>query len=919
MLLSPHVGWPREGRAAEPDPPADIPAEIRYEQHVAPILQRRCARCHGPQEAESGLRLDRRSSLLRGGDLGEPTVVPGKPKRSFLMLVVQGEADIVMPPEGEPLSDREIEILRRWIAAGAKMPTAAGDEDTTPLPWSYQPLRRPDPPHSPSLGSLENPLDAFVTRRLTEAGLNFSPDADRRTLIRRLYLVMLGLPPTPSEVDRFLADSRPDAWPRLVDRVLADPHYGERWGQHWLDVIRFGETHGYETNRERPHAWRYRDWVIDSLNRDLPYDAFIRAQLAGDALDEPIATGFLVAGPHDLVKSPDINLTLMQRQDELSDLINATSSALLGLTVGCARCHNHKFDPITQVDYYSIQAVFAGVQHADRPLPPDRRAKQRLARVQSRIDSLRERLKPFQPRTGALLEAVNARHNVEPLEPVEARWVRFTIEATNGAQPCIDELEIFAADDDRNVALASAGATAQSSSNLPGYEIHKLEHINDGRYGNSHSWISNEPGGWVQIQLAETTRIHRVEWARDRDGKYRDRVAVKYRIEVATEPDRWRQVASSERRQPFGANPDEPVYDFSTAAADQAAEGRRWLQQLKTALAERKQLSQPRMAYAGVFAQPQPTHRLYRGDPLAKREVTPPDTIAVLGELDLPLEADEQQRRLRFAEWLTEPTNPLPARVMANRIWQHHFGVGLVATPSDLGASGVKPSHPKLLDWLATELVDHGWSLKRLHRRILLSRTWRQSSRPRPAAVAIDAGSRLLWRFPPRRLEAEAIRDAILTVTNSLDERMRGPGFSGFEVQRENVRHYFPKQSFGPEDWRRMVYMTKVRQEREAVFGVFDCPDASQLKPVRSRSTTPLQALNLLNSRFVLQQAERLAARLEQEADSSEQQVRRAYLLCYGRAPSAEAIGDAVQFIAAEGLSAFCRAMLNSNEFLYLP
>jgi hypothetical protein len=895
---------------------------IDFEKHVRPILSRHCLKCHGKKEQESGLRLDRRSALLRGGDIGEPAIVPGKSAESFLIKVVSGtDPDVKMPPEGDRLSKKEVDTLRAWIDQGAKMP---GEDDgkLTTDHWSFQPLARAAPPNldTPFVSS---PIDAFVLRKLTENHLTPSKNADRLTLIRRLFFVMHGLPPTRQQIREFVEDDSPDAWKTLVDDVLKSPRYGERWARHWLDLVRFGETHGFETNRERPNAWPYRDYVISALNDDKPYDQFVREQIAGDALGVDVATGFLVAGPHDIVKSQDINLTLMQRQDELADLINATGTTFLGLTIGCARCHNHKFDPITQRDYYSIQAVFAGVNHADRQLPvsPERAAQLKL--VETRIARLRELLAQFIPKpkdTSKLRPAVTAKLNVEKFEPVSAKFVRFTIEATNASQPCIDELEVFSGE--KNVALASLGVKPTSSSNLPGYEIHKLAHINDGQFGNGRSWISNEPGGWVQLEFPKAEKIDRIVWARDRLGKYSDRVATKYRIETATEPGKWQTVASSADRRPFSAasKPAEPTYEFKTAPPELAKQGKAWLTELTELKKQRVALAATPVVYAGTFSQPGPTHRLYRGEPLAKREEVSPDALEVISSLGLERNAPEQVRRRRFAEWVTTPENPLTARVIVNRLWQHHFGTGLVDTPSDFGANGTQPTHPELLDWLARELIQNGWSLKHIHRRILMSSTWQQDSRPRKDASAIDAASRLLWRFSPRRLEAEAIRDNILATSGVLDLKMGGPGFSGFEVQMENVRHFFPKTSYGPADWRRMIYMTKVRQEQESVFGAFDCPDASQVTASRSRSTTPLQALNLLNSTFVLQQADLFAKRLETETPiGGEQRAALALELAFGRPAGKEEAASAFGFASEHGWPALCRALLNSNEFLFIP
>jgi hypothetical protein len=793
--------------------------------------------------------------------------------------------------------------------------------------WSLKPVRRPVPP---ALGQAQRPanaVDSFVFAKLAKGGLAPSRLAGRPVLIRRLHLVMLGMHPSPGEVAAFVNDPQPDAWERLVDRVLDDPRLGERWAQHWLDVIRYAETHGFETNRERPNAWPFRDWVVDALNHDLPYDQFVRGQLAGDALGSSTGTGFLVAGPYDLVKSQDINLTLMQRQNELDGMINTTGTTFLGLTLGCARCHDHKFDPVTQRDYYSLQAIFAGVNHAERMIDQKRNPALAMeqAALESRVDSAKKELTLLEAGIPRFKPPVNARGNEEVFEPVPARFIRFNIARANRAEPCVDELEIFA--EGKNVALASAGARATASGVYldGGNPIHQLALVNDGRYGNSRSWIANSStNAWVQIELAKPATIGRIKWARDREGRYNDRLAVEYTFEVATEPGQWRTVASSADRPPTGDGTQTKLeYLLAHLKGEEATKVR----QLAKRLAGDEQrlgeihAAMRRTVYAGTFRQPEVTHVLHRGDPLAKRDEVGPDGIGALGgALGLAPNAPEQQRRLKLAQWITTPDNPLTARVIVNRLWKHHFGTGLAATLNDLGVNGVLPTHPELLDWLAAELVSSGWSLKRIHRLILTSRAWRQSSQPRKEALAVDGGSRFLWRFPPRRLEAEVIRDNILLATGTLDSRMGGPGFSGFRVEAENVRHYHPKESYGPADWRRMLYMTKVRQEREPTFGVFDCPDFNQSVPSRSRSTTPLQSLSLLNSPFVLQQAGLLAKRLRHESGAdSRAQVARACQLALGREPTREELADASGLVAEHTLEAFCRALFNANEFLFLP
>ena len=1117
ILAMPNSGFTAEKKTGKARP------TVSFERNVRPIFEQHCWKCHGPKKQSSGLRLDKRVSLIRGGDSGEPAIVVGKNAQSYLIqLVTSKEQGEVMPPKGPRLSSAEVAVLRAWIDQGAKWP---GQENTTePVNsaalkhWSLRPVKRPAIPEVKQRDWLQNSIDAFVLSKLERAKLAPSRKANREVLIRRLSLVVRGVPPRPAEVSEFVKDNRPDAYSRWVNRFLADPKYGERWAVHWLDIARFAETTGFETNVPRPHAWRYRDYVIRAFNSDLPYNSFVREQLAGDVLGADVATGFLVAGPYDRVKSPDINLTLAQRQNELHDMINVTSSAFLGLTVACARCHNHKFDPVLQRDYYAFQAVFAGVHHGNRNVmaASNPQQKRHIAELRAKLQQNQQQLAKFeqsavptstgrtividdeslsstdqQPgvkllttkrghgvnpkgtsrgfrndiggfarlpnisqgrytwwnarpnadlmtyrphakgrfriwlswgcgmethatdvaylldrdgnlatrsdqkllakvnqqqfagrtktplgnplwsglhfvglheltskscilfRNGKtsrpvtadvivleevsgnsknnhgrtqlprLRNPVNAKQNVERFPAVMARYVRFTALATNASEPCLDELDIWTADGSfRNVALASAGGRATSSGNYPGNGKHKLTHINDGQIGNSRSWISNTPGtGWVQIRLSKPVRIDRIVWGRDRQGTYADRLATRYRIDVAMDPTKWQTVASSESRLPFGMKVGNlPAYRFANLSRQDYSRALKLSDEIGLIERQLSEMTKPVLVYAGNFKQPGPTHRLYRGDPLAKREIVLPGAVTALGRpLGLKENSSEQSRRVALANWIVDRRNPLTARVMVNRLWQHHFGRGLVSTPSDFGKMGVSPSHPKLLDWLADEFIRSGWSVKHLQRLILNSNTWQQSSLPNPQALQRDAGTLLLWRFPPRRLEAEAIRDSILTLSDSLDDRMTGPGFSALQPNTNYVRVYNPKTEWSSREWRRMIYMTKVRMERDAVFGAFDCPDAGQATAVRARSTTPLQALSLLNSSFVLQQAERTSQSLLREAGPQiERQITLLYRRAYSRPPSAIELQDAKVFAKQFGLRALSRAVLNSNEFLFL-
>jgi hypothetical protein len=900
----------------------DGPGLDEFRRTVRPVLVDRCLTCHAAQPRKAGLDLSQRVGALAGGDSGE-ALVPGRPEESLVFeKVAAGE----MPPKA-PLKTEQVEAFRAWIAAGAPyegeplQPRRAG-----PDWWSLRPVNRPAIPRVQDPAQIRTPLDAFILARLDAAGLKPAPEADRATLVRRLSFDLIGLPPTPEEVESFLADRAPGAYERLVDRLLASPHYGERWGRHWLDVVRFGESHGYEMNQPRPNAWPYRDYVIRSLNQDSPYPRFVAEQLAGDALPDAdwltqAATGFLVGGAHDGVGNATLEGQLQQRADDLDDMITATSTAFLGLTVACARCHDHKFDPITQRDYYGLQAVFAGVRHAERSIPaPDlERRRREAAPLWDELARIDDQLDACQPMTGPNVKqtrrpAVNPRRNVERFLPTLARAVRITIGKTNdGVEPCIDEIEVWTAEPaPRNVALAGAGGVATASSEYPNAPIHKIAHLNDGEYGNRASWISDEPGtGWAQIELAGPSLIDRIVWGRDRDEKYADRVAVSYRVEVAVEPGAWTVVASSEDRVAYGATG--PI----TEGADQA-DLLRHRQRVKERLAV---LGDEMTVYAGTFVTPAQTFLLVRGDPTRKGDEISPAGLTVLKpKLQLSPGSTERDRRLALAAWISDPQNPLPPRVLVNRLWHYHFGQGIVATPSDFGFNGDRPSHPELLDWLAAELLDSGGRLKPIHRLIVLSSTYRQSSRADESRMAVDRQNRLLWRMGPRRLEAEAIRDAVLHVSGSLDTRMGGPGYTIWEPNTNYVAVYKPKPELGPEAFRRMIYQFKPRSQPDPTFGAFDCADAGLVAPRRNVSTTPLQALNLLNSRFLVAQAEVFAERLKRDVgERAERQVERAFRLAFSRAPNEAELRAAVGLIRERGSPALCRALYNANEFVYVP
>ncbi len=825
------------------------------------------------------------------------------------------------------------------LGAAAALTLGAQAADDEKGHWAFQPVPRGNHPllKNDQL-NCANPIDVFIDHQLEQVGLERSPEADRRTLIRRLYLNLLGVPPTPEEVSRFVNNPEPNAFEGLVDQTLNDPRYGERWARHWLDVIRFAETNGFETNRERLNAWRFRDYVIDFFNEDKPYDQFVREQIAGDVFGADVGTGFLVGGPLDIVKSPDPGLTAKQRADELDDMVNTTGMAFMGLTLGCARCHSHKFDPVTHEDYYSMTAMFSGVRHGDRPAPASPEKQEMAERLKVELAALESKLQKFThevknssntQKLGSDLEnleklpAVQSDLNVDSFDPIEITSLRFMIFASSGAQPCIDELEVFSCKE--NVGLASNGVEASASSALPGYAIHQIKHLNDGKFGNSHSWISNEVGqGWAQLDFPDPTVVDRVQWGRDRSGSIKDRLPVLYRIEAKLPDGSWKILSSSDRREKFSGSiqqPTDPVYIFDGFSAEEAEAGRALLSEIASKREALKLLENQTMIFAGNFSKPDAAYVLHRGDPLMKKEEVSPSTLSIFKPVELARDASDKDRRTLLAKWITDETNPLTSRVMVNRVWQFQFGAGIVDTPSDFGLNGSIPTHPELINWMADFLISNNWSIKTLQRQIVLSKTWRQSSQPSAKAMKVDAGSRLLWRYPPRRMEAEAIRDSILAVSGLLNYKMGGPSFYLHDVDRENVYHYHPKEEFGMEDMRRMVYAFKVRMEPDAIFGSFDCPDGSLAVPKRSVSTTPLQALNLFNSPFLMQQAEALTKRLNQESGESSLSVKvtRLWRLLYGREPESDETEAAIELVNSHGMVSLCRATLNSNEFLFIP
>jgi hypothetical protein len=992
---------------------ADRPASD-FDREIAPLLARRCAECHNADEHKGGLDLTSKAKALAGGDSGR-AIVAGKASDSLLWQRVDANE---MPPK-HPLSADEKSLMKRWLDAGA----AWGADRIDPLRysgdrragydwWSLQPLR-PTPPDATLKAA--SPTDAFLEAARRAQGLTASPPAEPAVLARRVHFDLLGLPPDATTLDEFTAASRagePDAYARLVDRLLAQPAFGERWGRHWLDVARFGESDGFEYDRLRPQAWPYRDWVINAMNQDLAYDEFARLQLAGDVLrpNDPTAiaaTGFLVGGAFDgLVPAGDAMRQIM-RQDELEDLVGTLTQTFLGLTVNCGRCHDHKFDPIPQADYFRMAAALAGVRRGERPLPAaqdNKQIEQQLAERTRQLSELedtarREVLRRRAAATPSSEAQANGKGNSpaprEPLPPAPIvawdfqRGLRDLVGAAHvqlqgGARQdaaglAVDGKQAYAlsAPIDRPLKAKTLAAVVRLDSlQQRGGGVISLQTL-DGNLFDAIVFGEQDPERWMAgsnnfartrsfqgpaESKARDEAVH-VAWTYREDGVIAAYVGglpygTPYKTSVQPFESQKAQLAFGLRHSPVGGNRmlagtilRAAVYDRALAAEEVLAAARASGAQVvgDTELAEqlgpagrgrrewlRAQIAADRDTLARsqsgrVFAitpQTAPVvHRLARGNP-----AQPLEPIAAAGlrhvagpQADFGLSADaaESDRRAKLASWIASAENPLFARVIANRLWHYHFGAGLVATPNDLGFNGGQPSHPELLEWLASSLVEQRFSLKRLHREMVLADAYRQSSRPRPEALRVDADNRLLWRMNLRRLEAEAVRDAMLAVADQLNRQQGGPGYHDFRpFLRGGTQFYEPLDPVGPAFQRRSVYRTWARGGHNRLLDTFDCPDPSTLTPRRSVTTTPLQALALLNNSFVLRMADALADAALRDVDPTQANnasiVRAMFRRAYGRDPDAAESAVSEPFVARQGPAALARLLLNANTFVYV-
>ncbi len=899
-------------------------AEVDFERDIAPILEERCWFCHGEDEEEAGLRLDRRAKMLRGGDSGLPAVVPKHPEKSYLIEVVKHlDPDVKMPPDEERIPDEEIELLSRWIEEGAVWPgqmEAEVDEESDL--WSFKPVVRPDVPGQSGREKLTNPVDAFLLAKLGEHRLSFSKLADPRSLLRRVSIVLTGLAPTPEETKAFLAAYQKNpqkAYAKAVDRLIGSQHFGERWAQHWLDVIRWAETNGSESNLYRKNAWVYRDYVIRAFNEDKPYDQFLREQIAGDSLGVGEATGFLVAGPHVPAATVGREPAAIRqaRADRMDEIMQTVGASVLGITVGCGRCHNHKFDPFTTRDYYSMTAVFQDVEFGSRhpEYSPEHPMRQRGAELWKQIAAERQKLRP----QGGWEENWGAYRELH-FRPVKTKAIRVRFKMP---RIFMDELEVLGPEGlNRNLALARRG-TKVSGHPEKGFETRNpIDRLNDGQFG-TMIWRAqvekDEERPWVRFDFSHPETINRLRLSNNReyfyDTDYLERKPnvprYEFDVDILTDDGEWKPWVGT--------------WFVNKKLAEKHPERKKSLAEIQSLIALLAEEG-PRPGFVGRFIEPAVTRVLLRGSPENPRdEVMPAGPELLDGELGLNSGTPGPKRRAAYANWLASPDNPLTARVMINRIWHHVFGTGLVSTTSDFGNAGAKPSHPKLLDWLAAEFVDptltenEAWSVKSMIRLFVMSEAFRQSSVPNKAGLAADVDARLLWRYPPKRVEAEVIRDSILRASGNLDRTIGGRSYRIHNVKKTYAQ-WEVVDNHGPTTWRRMLYQERMRRVDDQLFTAFDFPDCGQVRPRRPVSTTPLQALNLLNSEFVIDQTKRIAERAAKDAKGDPAgAVDRCFDLLLGRAPSDSEREACLELAKTNDLSLVCRALINSNEFAFLP
>jgi mono/diheme cytochrome c family protein len=980
------------------------------------ILLQRCVACHGPERQQASLRLDQHSFLLSGGESGQ-SLVPGRSVDSLLLArVAADDPDSRMPPTGIALSESDQRVLRDWIDAGAPWPNVDAARDSRLDHWAWQPwiVSAIPPTSTHAIGSSDDtdepkfahplqPIDSFVDTELVKQGLSPQPPASKQQRIRRAYFDLLGLPPSPDAVDAFEKDDAPDAWERLIDSLLASPAYGERWARHWLDIAHYADTHGFERDQRRDHAWRYRDWVIDALNADMPYDAFLRQQIAGDVLypdsaDATIASSFLAAGPWDFVgqaETPSPVIKRLARADDLDDMVAQVMTSTCAITIHCARCHDHKLDPISQAEYYRLSAIFSGVRRGDRLVSKPEADRMESARVElsgKRLvieQSLRRATRGFDLAdavgggngfgTGVLGRGVDASTGATR-EPKETRdFLKDVLpnRLSRTDNPFIHCVFVPNGESGMPIAIAIPNEASDTGSSVPraigipktdttvwdairNGPVHAQHATRLGEIdyaGPEHSMLSLHANAAITFDLraieasgysgpfvfqsgvgyfGQTPREGadvRVwldgQLIYERKNLGRDDGLQSFQLELG---DNARYLTLMATDAGNGIGHDQICFvdpwlhrqgiEKSPETQDTIAQ---WTKEREAIDARLSSIGDARRVYGVIADVPAEIRVLHRGNPEDPRDTVLPGTVQCvapgLGSIgELGPSATDTERRIALATWITHPDNPLPARVLVNRLWHHHFGMGIVATPSDFGLGGGLPSHPELLDWLANEFQRSGWSIKSMHRLICLSNAYQRSSlRDSPSATKSDSSNRWLWRQNPRRLDAESLRDAILSMSGALNSSMHGPGYQDFEYQEEYAPIYRHRTTAGAEMFRRSIYRFIVRTTPHPFLTTLDCPNPANMTPVRTTTTTAIQSLAMLNNDFIFQQSDLLAASLEFESGGDvSASVVRALRLAFGREPTIAELDDAKAFVEQSGLRALGRILWNMSEFTYV-
>ncbi len=969
---------------------AAVPASaVDFVRVVRPIFERHCYECHGSKKQKNDYRLDIKSIALTGGEEHAPNIIPGKSADSPLFHFVSGaDEKITMPPKAK-LSSTEIDLLKRWIDEGAVWPEGvdvAQVENRLDW-WSFKPLAK-----SASSGT----IDDFIRAKLSEHGLKPAPQADARTLIRRLYFDLTGLPPSPEEVKRY--ETLP--YEKLVDDLLASPRYGERWARHWLDLVHYGETHGYDKDKPRLNAWPYRDYVIRALNSDKPYARFIEEQIAGDALypgttDGITALGFISAGPWDLIGHAEVPETKLDgkiaRHLDRDDMVQNTLGTFCSLTVGCAQCHNHKFDPITQEDYYSLQAVFAAIDRTEVNYYPDDDSMRRFMdldrRRQKIVADIKALEEPLKQKAGEAYTALSKRidgaaekasstnpnakpdfgyHSAIVKEQNTMKWVQVDLGSSMEIQrivlkPCYDDFGGIGAGFGFPVRFkveASDDPTFKTGVTLI-WRKHDATFMNDFKnpgltpFETGTAEDDGAKGRYVRVtavKLAERKddyifALSEMEVYAAKNGPNLAAGKQIKALDSIEAPPRWRKANLTDGIAPQARTLEDKqrlIRERDALMLAQAdAVTRRQLQDLRTKRttvdAEIAKLPKPGKVYAGAIhtgtgafkgtggegGKPRVIQVLKRGDIKQPAKEVGPQSIAALSGAfhDAYQMAGEGEaaRRAALARWISSKNNALTWRSIVNRVWQHHFGRGLVDTSNDFGRMGGRPSHPELLDWLAVTFRDDlGGSLKKLHKLIVMSATYRQSSdKSEPA----DANNVFLSHQNRRKLDAESIRDSILAVSGKLDLTMGGPSFQDFVIEKPQHSPHYEYQLHDPEDpksWRRSVYRFIVRSQQQPFMTTLDCADPSMRVEKRNESLSPLQALAMMNNGLVVAMAKHFAERVAKEAQGLEAQTRHAFTLALSRNPTLNEFEPLLEYARREGLENTCRVILNLNEFSFV-